>query len=154
MKPIRAGYYCNTGTVNIPVPSGNIKPNQKIHSTHPDFEKISQYYEHYLTHETAVSPHLRGAFKDFTTTTYVDKIVDGAIDALLTPLPDSIETKVKPMVEPVKEIISDVIEDLLHIDQTPDVSKTQTSEAPVVDPPKVQVVDTVAPEKPKKRKVQ
>lgn len=117
MKATRTGYYYNMGQIHIPVKSGRIKPKQKIHSNHPDFAGISQYYEQYLTDEMGVSAHLRGQFQDFSSDTVVDKIVDAVIDATVDLLPDNIEPYVEPFAEPAKEIISDTIENVLHIEQ-------------------------------------
>jgi hypothetical protein len=116
MKATRTGYYYNMGQIHIPVKSGRIKPKQKIHSNHPDFVGISQYYEQYLTDEMAVPAHLRGQFQDFSNDTVVDKIVDVVIDTAVDLLPDNIEPYVEPFAEPAKEIISDTLESVLNIE--------------------------------------
>lgn len=116
MKPTRTGYYYNMGQIHIPVKTGRIKPKQKIHSNHPEFINISQYYEQYLIDEMSVPAHLRGQFQDFSSDTVVDKIVDIVVDTAVNLLPDNIEPHVEPFAEPTKDIISDTIEDILNIE--------------------------------------
>jgi len=140
----RSGFYFNNSTASIPVGGATLYSKSKIHSSHPDFDKINiKYFMGYLIHESNIQRGMWGMYREFDGTIPVYKTESTPIEPIVISK-ESIgiieEPNVAVEVESKEAYVESAVEVAseapIEVGPEPEVIETFTEEIKVVEKPK------------------
>ena len=144
---VRDGWYFLVRNMPIPVGTNTLYYHQKIHSTHPDFEKIDpKYFLGYLKHESEIMPYELGLYSEMDSKAPFYKSDE-------IPNEDGTSKVVEEPEKPVEKIEEPVVETEEKVEETEEKveEKTEETEEKVEEPvEKVEEPVKKPVEKPKK----